>query len=98
MALEIKWSKRADKSFDKIIEYLEDNWSENVVKAFVQKLYDFLELLSEFPEIGAMQYPEKSIRGFTLTKQVNVFYKIKADTIIILDFFDNRQDPKKKSL
>ncbi len=98
MALEIKWSKRADKSFDKIIEYLEDNQSENVVKAFVQKLYDFLELLSEFPEIGAMQYPEKSIRGFTLTKQVNVFYKIKADTIIILDFFDNRQDPKKKSL
>ncbi len=26
MALEIKWSKRADKKFDKILEYLLTNW------------------------------------------------------------------------
>ena len=62
----------------------------------MKKLYDFLEILSEFPEIGSIQYPEKNIRGFSLTKQVSVFYRIDSDQIVLLDLFDNRSDPKKK--
>jgi plasmid stabilization system protein ParE len=37
MALNIKWSKRADRKFDKILGYLMTNWSEQVTKNFVQK-------------------------------------------------------------
>lgn len=62
----------------------------------MKKLYDFLEILSEFPEIGSMQYEEKRIRGFALTKQVTIFCKVDADHIFLLDIFDNRSDPKKK--
>ena len=69
MALEIRWTTRADIKLDHLIIYLETEWGERVVKAFMNKLYNFLEILSEFPEIGAIQYPEKNIRGFTLTKQ-----------------------------
>jgi len=43
-----------------------------------------------------MQYPENRIRGFTLTKQVSIFYRVDDDQIVLLDFFDNRSDPKKK--
>jgi plasmid stabilization system protein ParE len=32
MALEIQWSKRADKKFDKILEYLLVEWSERVTQ------------------------------------------------------------------
>lgn len=42
MALTIKWSKEADKKFDKILEYLEKEWGDNVVKAFVKKTTNFL--------------------------------------------------------
>jgi plasmid stabilization system protein ParE len=96
MALKIRWTTRADIKLDQLIIYLESEWGESVVKAFMSKLYDFLEILSEFPEIGSMQYPEKRIRGFALTKQVTIFYKIDEDQIILLDIFDNRSDPKKK--
>ena len=96
MALEIRWTTRADIKLDHLIIYLETEWGESVVKAFMKKLYDFLEILSEFPEIGTIQYPEKNIRGFTLTKQINVFYKIESDYIVLLDLFDNRSNPKKK--
>jgi plasmid stabilization system protein ParE len=96
MALNIQWSTRADIKLDQLIIYLETEWGETVVKAFMRKLYDFLELLSEFPEIGSMQYPEKRIRGFALTKQVSIFYRVDEDQIVLLDFFDNRSDPKKK--
>ena len=96
MALEIQWTTRADIKLDHLIIYLESEWGENVVKAFMKKLYDFLEILSEFPEIGSMQYPEKQIRGFSLTKQVSIFYKIDGSQIILIDLFDNRSDPKRK--
>lgn len=96
MALEILWSKRADKIFDKILEYLLEEWGGKVMKSFVGEVYDFLDILSEFPEIGTIENKEKGIRGFTIVKQVNIFYKISGDKIILLDFFDNRQDPGKK--
>lgn len=96
MALEIKWSKRADKKFDKILNYLAENWGDRITRSFVKKVYEFLNILSEFPEIGSIENKEKGIRGFTIVKQVNIFYRIKDDTIILLNFFDNRQNPGKK--
>ena len=96
MALEIRWSKQADKKFDKILEYLLEEWGGKVTRSFVKKVYDFLDILSEFPEIGTIENKEKGIRGFTIVKQVNIFYKINGDKIILLDFFDNRQDPGKR--
>ena len=51
---------------------------------------------AEFPEIGSLQVQDKGVRGFTLIKQVIVLYKVKGNSIIILDFFDTRQSPEKK--
>ena len=96
MALEIQWSKRADKKFDKILEYLLVEWSEWVTKSFIRKVYDLIDTLAEYPEIGAIENKEKGIRGFTVVKQINIFYKVSGNKIIILDFFDNQQATKKK--
>jgi len=41
MALEIFWSKKADKTFDIIIEYFEDEWGTRAASLFVKKVYDF---------------------------------------------------------
>ena len=96
MALEIHWTTQADRKFDKIIEFLLKEWNQGVTESFVKKVYDTIDILAEFPEIGTIEYKEKGIRGFTIVKQINVFYKIIGNKIIILDFFDNRQTPKKK--
>lgn len=96
MALKILWSKRADKKFDKILEYLLEEWGERITGNFVKKVYNFLEILSEYPEIGTIENEEKGIRGFTVVKEIDLFYKVTGDKIILLDFFDNRQSPEKK--
>ena len=96
MALKIQWSKRADRKFDKIIEYLLVEWNEQITEAFVKKVYEFIDTLADFPEIGIIENKEKAIRGFTIVKQISIFYHIDDSQIIILDFFDNRQAPKKK--
>ena len=98
MALEIVWSKRASLKFDQIITYLIEEWGEKSAKQFIGKVFNFLEILSEFPEIGSVENKEKNIRGFTVVKQVNLYYRIKNDKIILILFFDNRQNPKRKKL
>ena len=96
MAFQIAWSKISVEKFDKIIDYLVKEWGEKVTKSFIKKVYNFIDLLAEYPEIGSLEHAKKNIRGFILIKQICVFYKIKKDTIIILSFFDTRQNPKRK--
>ena len=63
MALDICWSRRADTKFDKILDYLLENWGERATKDFVQKVYAVLEVLSVYPEMGPLQHVERNIRG-----------------------------------
>ena len=83
MALKIQWSKRADKKFDKIIEYLLENSNEQITAAFVKKVYEFIGTLADFPEIGIIENKEKAIRGFSIVKQISIFYHIEKHQIII---------------
>lgn len=96
MALKIFWTKRALVNFDKILEYLEEDFGEIPTKTFVIKVHIFLDNLKDFPELGTLQHSDKQIRGFVIVKQVTIFYKVYDDHIRILNLFDNRQDPKKK--
>jgi len=96
MALKILWTKRANSSFSKMVNYLEKEFGEMVVKKFIKRVNHILYILSEFPEIGTIESFEKQIRGFNIIPQVNVFYRIKENQIILLHFFDNRQNPDKK--
>jgi len=96
MALNIFWSKHADKSFDSIITWLQSNWGEHSVSLFVKKVYEFLEIISEFPEIGSLENTDLNIRGFVIVKQITIFYQVRNEKIIILNFYDNRQRPKSK--
>jgi plasmid stabilization system protein ParE len=71
-------------------------WGKRVTSAFVKKVYDFLDVLIEFPEIGSLENSEINIRGFVIVRQITIFYKISGDRIILLNFFDNRQGKKGK--
>ena len=96
MALEIYWSKQADKKFDFIIEHLRLEWGESSIKIFVKKVFDFLDTIKELPEIGTIENKELNIRGFVILKQLTLFYQIRDNKIILLNFYDNRQKPKKR--
>ncbi|ABG59874.1 type II toxin-antitoxin system RelE/ParE family toxin [Cytophaga hutchinsonii] len=96
MALKIFWTKRALANFDKILEYLEEDFGEIPTKAFAIKVHNFLDNLKDFPELGTLQHSDKQIRGFVIVKQVTIFYKVYDDHVRILNLFNNRQDSKKK--
>jgi plasmid stabilization system protein ParE len=63
MALEIYWSKKASSKFDKILEYLENKFGNQTTVKFVKKVFEFLDLLENFPNLGTLENEEL---GFVL--------------------------------
>jgi len=94
--MRVLFTKRAEKKYRAIKEYIVNEWGDRVAEAFEQKTIDFIDILADFPEIGTIEALDKQIRGFQLTKQTRVYYRLKNERIIILTFFDVRQNPKKK--
>ncbi|MGJ3235986.1 type II toxin-antitoxin system RelE/ParE family toxin [Marivirga sp.] len=92
--MEIYVTPRAEKDFDSIVEYLKLEWGENTVKEFIHKVDEILKLVKSFPSIGQAEIND--IRGLQLTPQTRMLYRIREQKIIILSFFDVRQDPEKK--
>lgn len=93
MALTIRWTPEAIKSLGQIAEYLTENWNARVCKNFMTKTRTKIKLLSIFHRLGKVQNPEKNIRALLIVKQVSLFYRIENDSIILIDFFDNRSKP-----
>ncbi len=94
MAIEIKWTKRAETNFDKIVNYIESEWGHKSAQKFVRKVYNLLNTLKKQPQIGKVQIKEKGIRGFVFSRQNTVFYRISGNRITLLAIFDNRREFK----
>jgi plasmid stabilization system protein ParE len=47
MVKKIVWTKRANSKFNKIVEYLEQEWGPGVTKSFIRRTYDVIELISD---------------------------------------------------
>jgi plasmid stabilization system protein ParE len=95
--VKILWTKAAQSSFDNIVDYLKNKWSINSAIKFVNKTIVFLDILQKHPEIGKKENIKNDLRSFVLTRQTTIFYRIKNDTtIVLLKFFDTRQNPEKR--
>jgi plasmid stabilization system protein ParE len=95
MARKVVWTKRANDKFNKIIEFLEQEWGSNVTRNFVRRAYDIIDLISDQPELGTLENQERKIRGFLLTKHNRLFYRVTDKEIILLNFFDTRSGSKR---
>ena len=95
--MKILWTKAAQGSFDNIVDYLKNEWSINSAIKFVNKTVVFLDVLQKHPEIGRKENVKNDLRSFVLTRQTTIFYRIKNDsTIVLLKFFDTRQNPENR--
>ncbi len=91
-------TKRANRDFLRIQNYLFDHWGNSSVIKFKDRVNDFLDILEIFPEIGSMEVPEKSIRGFQINTHIRIFYTVESDSLVIHSFFNVLQNSDKKNL
>jgi plasmid stabilization system protein ParE len=95
MAYKIIWLPRAEKRFEQILNYLEQNWGNNEVKAFIKRTNAIINIITHNPK--AFRYSKsKRIYEAVETKHNLLLYRTKYNTIELLTFFDVRQHPNKK--
>ena len=92
--MQVYVTPRAERNFDTIIDYIKQKWGEKTAKEFGKKVDEIFILLKDYPLMG--QVANNDIRGFQLSRQTRILFRIRENKIIILSFFDVRQDPKKK--
>lgn len=92
----LTWTKNAKIRFEEILDYIEKEFGHAARHDFRTRTKEFTFLLKEFPEMESIEVREKKIRGFQISRQTRVFYRVKGNQITILTFFDIRQDPKKR--
>jgi len=96
MAYQIIVKKRFTKKVQKILYYLEKEWSHKVAAEFLLKIDRRIDLLAKHPEIGALSTKAKDVRGLLITRHNRMYYKIKGGKVIILNLYDTRMNPKKR--
>jgi plasmid stabilization system protein ParE len=91
----IRLSKRASRNLEKLLDYLETEWSHKVKLAFIDKLDSGFTHLSQFPESHPKSNLKKDLHRFVLTRQTTIYYKFNSKSLFIVTLFDTRQSPKK---
>jgi plasmid stabilization system protein ParE len=93
MSREIRFSKRAAIKLENLLNFLEKEWSIKVKNDFILKLNRTLSNIQQFPESFPESLSKKGLRKCVITKQPTIIYKNNRNTINIVTFFDNRQNP-----
>ena len=88
-------TEKAQSSLEKLLNYLQTEWSAKVKSDFVKKLDNLLTKVQVFPE--GFQYSElaNGLYRCVITKQTSIYYKFTATTITIVAIIDNRMNPSK---
>jgi len=94
MALTIKWTKRARESFDTIVDYLEENWTEREIKNFIAESNKVVGHITVTPFM--FRPSGKGIHEAVIVPQCILIYRVQKKQIQLLVFFNTKQHPKKK--
>ncbi len=95
MSRKIVLSKRASRKLEKLLEYLETEWSTRVRNNFIKKLDRSLQIIKEKPESSTKSDRVSGLYKCVVTKQTTVYYKFDSKKLYVVAIFDTRQDPKK---
>jgi addiction module RelE/StbE family toxin len=95
MALRIEWSKEAQKSLNNLYDFLENNWTEQIIRDFTEKLERKLHLISQNPTLFKFSVRLDGTRECIVTRHNTVFYKyVEGENIIfIVSFWANYKNP-----
>ncbi len=97
MAVKISWSDEAKKTFDANIKYLWEEWTEKVVKRFIQQTEYVISRLIEHPEFYSPSKKNKKVRRAKLNRYITLYYRYYSTKkeIVLLSFWNTKQHPDK---
>ena len=98
--MKVIWTPTALKSYFKIFNFLNENWTKKEVENFVNQTDKIIEQIAKNPKMFVATEKRKNVRKGFVNNLVSLFYKVypRKKEIQLLKFHDNRQNPKKIKL
>jgi len=98
MAYQIIWAPKAIAGYDRIINYLRENWTDREIRNFVLEVDNFIEVLANHPEILQKSSKNKSLYRGPINKLTILTYRIrpKNQQIDLINIRGARQKPLKR--
>ena len=93
MSFEIKFTPEAEETYDAVVTQLRQRWGDRFVMKFEDRVLKCLDTISTTPYLYPVTDENIAIRKCLLHKNCSVLYKIYDHYILIICFWDNRQDP-----
>jgi len=90
-----RFIKNSRKKLDKLFNYLENHWSEEVKLRFISKLEQRIQIVRQKPEAFPKSKIKEGLHKCVITRQTSVYFKFDEKAVYILTVFDNRQDADK---
>ncbi len=96
MALEIKWTKQAEKGLDNVLKYLEDEWIIKEILRLETKIKNTLDQIISNPELFPKSEYFKDLHKVIIDSNNYLVYKIhhSKKRIEIINFRGTKQKPK----
>lgn len=93
----ILWTNHALKELSETYDYLETNFTEREMKKLSLEIDKTLKLISINPRLFPLS-EFKGVRKIAIKKFNTMYYRENENTVEILSFFSNRQNPDKRIL
>lgn len=93
----ILWTPNSIKELQNTVEYLEENFTEKEISKLAQKVESILELISHNPNLF-QKSGHNNVRKVVILKFTTLYFRIVEETVEILSFFSNRQNPSKRKI
>jgi plasmid stabilization system protein ParE len=96
MSRALRWTSESRRTFNQNLKYLAEEWDNQVINNFLDRVEEVLEKIKSNPELYALHRPMDKVYKCVVHKRIILYYKIVDDgRIDLLTFWNTYQDPDK---
>lgn len=93
MALKVQYTETFEYTFKALVEFINDNWGDKVVRDFVKETEKTIQLIASFPNMYKASSFDKEVRIAQIKKLSSLFYAVGEGQLTLLYIVDSRQEP-----
>lgn len=95
----LRWTSEARKTFNQNLDYLADEWNDQVINNFLDRVEEVFEQIKSNPELFLVYRKADQIYKCVVHKRIILYYKIVDHKYIdLLTFWNTSQDLDKLKL
>lgn len=93
MNFEIRFAPESGITYSAVVSQFQERWGEKVVLKFEAKVKKAVKTLASNPYLYAVIHEGLQLRKCVLHNNCSLLYRIHDKEVLIVAFWDNRQDP-----